>query len=234
MAEAGSTNDVAMARAGEGAAPFLAITAKRMTAGRGRRGRAWEAPEGNLYLSAMIHSARPAVELSGPGLVAGLAVHQALGGLGVETIIKWPNDVLAGDGSMAKLCGILTEMGQPAGSVTPVVIGIGINVASHPDGLDRPVTSLAALGCGAAVEEVRDAVLARLADALAGFEQSGLAACLPGWQKAALPVGTGITVHQGDVRVQGRVAGLRADGALLLETDGGDVKTITTGDAFVT
>lgn len=98
------------------------------TGGRGRQGRSWESPRGNLYLSVSL----PAP--SGPAggllpLAAGVAVAQALAGWGVPARLKWPNDVLVGE---RKLAGLLIEASSSGGALEQVILGIGVNLAVAP------------------------------------------------------------------------------------------------------
>src|ERR1043166_8409052 len=108
--EVGSTNAEAFARARAGERGPLWITARRQTAGRGRRGRAWVSEPGTLYASLLLTDPAPPQRAAELSLVAALAVHDALAEraavLGPRLTLKWPNDVLC-DG--AKLAGILVE-----------------------------------------------------------------------------------------------------------------------------
>ncbi|MDX5494875.1 MAG: biotin--[acetyl-CoA-carboxylase] ligase, partial [Alphaproteobacteria bacterium] len=137
--EIDSTNEEARRLGDAGTEGPVWIVAKRQTAGRGRRGRAWESPTGNfmgtLYLTPRC-GPREAGELS---FVAALAVHKAVESLLPPPLrgalrLKWPNDLLH---DRAKLAGILLESSGVAGAeVAWVAIGMGINLASHPEGLE--------------------------------------------------------------------------------------------------
>ncbi|MCV0398092.1 MAG: biotin--[acetyl-CoA-carboxylase] ligase [Rhizobiaceae bacterium] len=162
----GSTNALALERAAAGDPGLLWIVSKRQETGRGRRGRAWATPHGNLAASLLLTGTdlRVAATL---GFVAGLslgdALEAAVPGLGVAVApdggnlgggrfeLKWPNDVLANG---AKLAGILLESGMDAQGRPALVIGIGVNVVSHPDDLPYPATSLSALGSPVGAEEL--------------------------------------------------------------------------------
>ena len=119
------------------------LLAREQTAGVGRRGRSWQSPPaGNLYLSYCVHSDRPLTELSLWSLGVTVAVADALEReLSFECKIKWPNDLyLQG----MKVGGVLLETVNLPGDDIAVVIGVGLNVASHPDPtlLQRPVTCI--------------------------------------------------------------------------------------------
>src|ERR1700680_2406864 len=148
LEEAGSTNTEAFKRAAAGEAGPLWIMARRQTNGRGRSGRMWASEPGNLYASLLQRLACPQSVVHQLSLLAGVAAVEAIaaavGGRINGLRLKWPNDVLIGE---AKCAGILPESQIGAGgSEVVVVIGIGINLASHPTGLGRSATHLAAHG----------------------------------------------------------------------------------------
>lgn len=155
----GSTSSEAGEAARRGDVGDVWVVAHRQTSGRGRRGRAWESPEGNLATSLLVVPEADPTVTATLGFVAGVALEDALSrvatGLTLRTgidgadgprsrvALKWPNDVLA-DG--AKLAGILLEAHKrPDGSLA-VVAGFGVNVVAAPEGLPYPATSLAGLG----------------------------------------------------------------------------------------
>jgi len=153
-----STNDEAKRRAERGAADGTVVCARAQTAGRGRRGRRWSSPEGNLYVSIILRTDKPPAEAAQLSLATGLALAEALEGLlpeGVTVRCKWPNDVLV-DG--CKIAGILLES-SGAARVDWIVVGCGVNVVSHPDLAAYPATDLSAAGCdGVTVERVLEAL----------------------------------------------------------------------------
>ena len=121
-----STNNEIKRRAQLGAQEGLVISAGMQTAGRGRRGHQWESPNNvSIATSLLLRPSMAAGEISSLTLVAALAVRQAVERLyGLETLIKWPNDVII---QGKKVCGILTEMSARDGYPEYVVIGIGVN-----------------------------------------------------------------------------------------------------------
>jgi BirA family transcriptional regulator, biotin operon repressor / biotin---[acetyl-CoA-carboxylase] ligase len=134
----GSTNTSAMAAAADGAPEGSVFLAEEQTAGRGRGANTWHSPRSTgIYCSAILRPAMPPSQVLVLSLAAGLAAQSAIQQIdaGVNIDLKWPNDVLI-DGK--KVCGILTEMNAEATRVRFIVVGIGINVnqASFPDGLD--------------------------------------------------------------------------------------------------
>jgi len=151
IAVTGSTNADLLARAAAGEPEGAVLAAEHQSAGRGRLGRTWTAPpRAALTFSVLLRpSAVPRARLGWLPLLAGVAVAAAVRSVaGVDTQLKWPNDVLAGP---AKLAGILAEAAGDA-----VVVGIGVNVSTGPAELPPPgpggltATSLAIEGAAAA------------------------------------------------------------------------------------
>jgi BirA family biotin operon repressor/biotin-[acetyl-CoA-carboxylase] ligase len=213
------------------------ITAARQTAGRGRRGRAWESPTGNfmgtLYLTPRC-TAREAGELS---FVAALAVHDAVDNLLPPPLrgplrLKWPNDLLH---ARAKLAGILLESSGVAGAeVAWVAIGIGINLATFPEGLEYPATSLSALGAGTVTpEEALSALDRSFTHWLAVWRgQNGFAAIREAWLKRAEGLGGAIKVRLSGETLDGTFEGLAPDGSLQLRLASGELRLVSAGDVF--
>jgi len=210
----GSTNEVLLMEA----KPDVLLAAEEQTAGRGRRGRRWYSPPGagvTFSLSAQIR--RPARELAGLSLVAGVGAARALRALGVaQAALKWPNDLVV-DG--AKLGGILVET---RGSLA--VLGVGINCrrdAALEARLRRPI---AALDQFVAVERHRviERVAQSLLEALAMFQAHGLEPLRGEWERMDAHAGKRLRVRLADGRVlTGLARGLDGDGGLRLQTRSG-------------
>ena len=222
VAVTGSTNDDLAALARGGAVEGTWLRAERQTGGKGRQGRAWQSPPGNLYASTLVRLAPgdpPAPTLA---LVAAVALHEVVSIYAPGTRIKWPNDLLFGG---FKLAGILLERERDA-----VIVGFGVNLAHHPEGIDRPATSLAALA-GLAPEPAP--FLEILAEALARWLQrwrsEGQPAVRRQWLAAAHPLGTALTTPEGE----GLFDGLDETGALRLRLADGTVRTLHAGDVFL-
>ena len=224
VAETGSTNADLLAEARSGAPEGTWLRAEAQSGGRGRAGRTWLSPPGNLYASTIVrlHPGEP--EPATLALVAAVALEEvasAYAGPGLLQL-KWPNDLMAGP---AKLAGILLERADDA-----VVIGFGVNLAHHPEGLERSTASLVGLGPAAPDP---DGFLIDLAEALARWiarwRGEGLAPIRARWLERAHPVGSALTAN-GE---EGLFEGLDAEGALLLRRAGGSVETIRAGDVFL-
>lgn len=238
--ETRSTNAEAADLARAGGAHGTVLTASRQTAGRGRHGRGWVSPIGNLYLSVLL---RPCCALSAAsqlGFVASLSVADALAPLlpvDAAPECKWPNDVLAGGG---KIAGILLESAGPdaAGNVEWVVVGIGANAAEAPDapaegGAGLRAVSLASLaGSSPEPTALADAVLTRFAAHYGNWETEGFAPIRRGWLARTRPRGSVMEVRLPRQKLQGRFEEIDATGALVLSTTDGARRTIAAGDVY--
>ncbi|MGF6328422.1 BirA family biotin operon repressor/biotin-[acetyl-CoA-carboxylase] ligase [Pseudomonas sp. BS3782 TE3695] len=201
-------------------APFL-VLAERQTAGRGRRGRKWVSPFAeNIYYSLVLRIDGGMRQLEGLSLVVGLAVMQALRGLGISGVgLKWPNDVLVGQ---QKIAGILLELvGDPA-DVCHVVIGVGINVNMQlTDEVDQQWTSMR-LESGQAVD--RNHLVAELGLMLQTYlnrhQASGFSAIQAEWEQNHLWQGRAVSLIAGVNQIDGEVLGIDSQGALRLKVDG--------------
>ncbi|MBM3621308.1 MAG: biotin--[acetyl-CoA-carboxylase] ligase [Alphaproteobacteria bacterium] len=229
----GSTNDEAMARAEAGAPEGAVVRALRQEAGRGRRGRGWDSPPGNVYSSAILRPKVPPAEAAQLSFVAALAVADMAASLVAthrRVAIKWPNDVLVDD---AKISGILLESAVGEGGlVGHVVIGVGINVASAPPGTRYGATHLAALGSTASTDTVFAAYIGALARRYGEWRTSGFAETRVEWLRRAAWLDRDIEVSLGETSLRGRFVDLDERGALLLQTADGGVRRITAGDVF--
>lgn len=229
VALTGSTNADLLARAGtipEG----LWLRADRQDSGRGRMGREWDSPTGNLYASTVVQlqpSDPPAATLA---FVAAVAAYDMVRDIAPDAAIqiKWPNDLLSGAG--AKFSGMLLER-----SGETVVIGIGINLAHYPEGLDRPVTSVAALGGTVPPPQQATEALARHFEGwLLRWRGEGIGAIVDAWTVRAHKPGTPITANLPDgEKLDGHFAGLASDGALQLCLADGSIRAIHAGDVFL-
>jgi BirA family biotin operon repressor/biotin-[acetyl-CoA-carboxylase] ligase len=220
-----STQDVAIAAARDGTSGPLAIVAKRQTAGRGRAGRPWTAPDGNLNFSAMLRPEPAPLLAAAWSLLAGVAVYETVGGVlpaSDRLMLKWPNDLLLGG---AKLAGVLIDSSLAQdGTVDWVVIGVGVNVASAPRVEGRATACLADVGVTTSPEVLARALMGEI-DRWRGVP---FAVVREAWLARAHPIGTRLRVQTGGQVVEGAFAGLSEDGKLMLEGAGdaasGDVE----------
>ncbi len=233
-----STNDLAAARAREGAPSGLVIAAEEQTAGRGRLGRTWHSRGGeNLTFSIVLRSARSAAEIPPITLIVGAAVADALRGLGVAPRLKWPNDVQLVDvsGRRRKVAGILTEMASAGARAEHVVVGVGINVngLEFPAEIEDRATSVRReLGQTMDRAAVLGAVLDALEPRFDDFEARGPAAAAEAFEvHAQLPDRCRVTLPgTTEGTLEGTALGVDPDGALRLRDDDGRIHRIVSGE----
>ena len=228
----GSTNEEAKRRAAEGAAEGTLVWAREQTAGKGRRGRSWISPRGNLHLSLLLRPECPAAAASQLGQVAAVAAGDALEALlppATSILLKWPNDILV-DGKKAG--GILVETSAArAERVDWLVLGLGINVEHAPVGTEFPATSLYA----ASREPIQvEVVLAGFCSAFdrwaARWAEEGFGPVRRAWLDRAWRLGERIQVRIDAAPIEGIFRDLDRDGALLLELPGGETRRVAAAD----
>ncbi|HEX6092646.1 MAG TPA: biotin--[acetyl-CoA-carboxylase] ligase, partial [Dongiaceae bacterium] len=209
----GSTNDEAKRLAEDGAAEGTLVWGLEQTAGRGRRGRGWHSPLGNLYMSAVLRPGKPAAQSALIGFVAAVALADALQDLGLASDrlrLKWPNDVLV---DKAKVAGILVETAAVAGEVPAwLVLGMGVNLAHAPENTPYPATTLRAFGLpNLTVEGLLEALAGRLAEWYGRWQAEGFAPVRAAWLKRATGLGEPIEVRLDQESLQGRFVALEED-----------------------
>jgi BirA family biotin operon repressor/biotin-[acetyl-CoA-carboxylase] ligase len=232
-----STNAVALERARAGDAGKLWVVSKKQESGRGRRGRAWSSPPGNLAASLLLTGSFELKTAATLGFVAGLSLADALEAVcpitaknaGLDRFeLKWPNDLLAGG---AKLAGILLESTQLPDNQMAIVIGIGVNVLAYPDNVPYPATSLARLGMNCDAETL----FLALSDAWEENsriwgEGRGLAETRRRWLARAAGIGSEVAVQVDGVVLRGIFETIDEDCHFVIrDNDGARVK-IAAGD----
>src|SRR5262245_52965263 len=198
-----STNAEALRLARAGERGPIWITASRQTAGRGRRGRSWISEPGNLYASLLLTEPGPTEHWPQLSFVAALATHDAIAKIAPaatpQLTIKWPNDILLGG---AKLAGVLIE-----GEGSAVVLGIGVNCASHPTGTHYPATDLAAVG--ASPEALMNLLALKMTGRLAQWNNGArFSEIRAEWLDRAAGLGQDICVRLADRELTGRFESL--------------------------
>ena len=234
--ECDSTNDEAARLARAGARHGTVVIARAQRAGRGRDGRSWASPrDAGLYLSAVIRTPLPLVDVPPMTLAIGVGLCDAARALGAPAALKWPNDVLVGG---KKLAGVLVEAHSQGHRVDAVIVGIGVNLsaagaASWPPELAATAISMEQ-AAGAPVDRAAfiDQLLAQVERWIDRYVASGIAAIAPAWRDR---MAAGITARTrgGGVELCGELAGLDDDGALLLRDAGGELHRVRSGDVEV-
>jgi len=226
LEEVGSTNTEALRLAEEGAPEFTLVTARRQSAGRGRRGKTFDSPAGNLFASIVLRPNRPYAVVSQLSFVAAIAVGDLLDRLEIRGTVgfKWPNDVQV-DG--AKISGILLE-----GGVGHLVAGIGVNLAHHPPGMPYPTTSVLAKGGKTDIDEATAILAEAFLERYRRWLADGFEPIREAWLARAMGLGreVRVTVREGRTDT-GIFSALDETGALVL-TQNGTTRKITAGEIF--
>ena len=216
--EVESTNDIARRLAEEGWPHGTWISARRQAKGRGRAGREWVSTDGNLFLS-LVARLPMGAPLTWVPLAAAVAVANVLFARypSLPLKLKWPNDLwLETASGPAKLGGVLCES-----SGGWIVIGIGLNCATAPSGLDQATESLSgALGRPVRADDLREELVAELRQRLVDLPGPGGPEALARTygERAALAVGSRVRWNGGE----GEVLGLGTAGELRVKTSGGE------------
>jgi BirA family biotin operon repressor/biotin-[acetyl-CoA-carboxylase] ligase len=224
--EVDSTQRVAAELAAAGAAQGTVVIAERQTAGRGRLGRSWHSPPGlNLYSTIILRPTRPIAEVPRLSLIAGIAAAEALETAAPGLVsLKWPNDIwLKG----RKAGGIIAEaVADEAQRLACVLLGIGLNLNlgrnDLPDDLRDKATSVRiATGRRCDRIAIAAALFNRLDSRYMETEAHGFGAVRPAYERYFALSGKTVTVIDGTARICGRVTGIDAEGALMLQTAAG-------------
>lgn len=230
LPDCASTQDIVRATARLNAPEgFLAVTDFQV-AGRGRRGRTWDAVVGtSLLFSLLLRPRTPVERLSALSLAAGIAVAESMP---IQARVRWPNDVVI-DG--AKVAGLIAELETPADAPPFVILGVGINVNQRPRELPHdarlPATSLA-IESGSTHDRLSLLleVVDRIQAAYREFDQLGFGGLLDRWQAVDDLAGREVSVRVGDETVTGVARGVDVDGRLIVQDDQGEVHPLDAGE----
>jgi len=223
-----STMDEARKEAQKGADEGTVIIAQKQTSARGRMGREWISPEGNIALSVVLYP--ESRFLPHMIMVASVAVVRAIKDVtGLKAEIKWPNDIMLNG---RKVCGILTESSENKQKKRYVVIGIGINVSLR----SKNYPEIAEIATGLESELGKDISIKELLKKLIK-ELDGLYSLLPDgkaiykqWRDAMKMLGRRVRVTCGEEEIEGIARDVLQDGSLLLECEDGQTKKVLVGD----
>ncbi len=226
--EVDSTLDEAARLAPELAGP-LWIMARRQSAGRGRRGRAWVDPPGNLAATLVMRVDGDPGRTALRSFVAALAVYDAcvaVTGRAEGLALKWPNDLLLNGG---KLAGILLESAGQGANLAWLAIGVGVNLRHAPaadevePGALRPVALLPETGAAVAPEDFLALLAAAYARHESQFVSFGFEPIRRAWLARAARLGQPVTARTGSAEVVGTFETVDAAGNLVLLTPRGRV-----------
>ena len=236
LEKVGSTNEEAklLARRGEIEAPDgTLIWAREQTRGRGRLGRNWSSPPGNLYTSLILRPDVALTQMSELSFVGALAVYDALGSLcepGHQVHLKWPNDILLNE---KKVAGILldTENTGKTDGIDWVVLGMGLNVGWHPEDTDYPATSLRFEQWPTTIEQALEAYTRSFLNWTNRWLDDGFKPIRKSWLWRCKGQGETIEVRLGSNILRGVFRDLDKNGSLVLDC-GDKVRHISAGDVY--
>ncbi|HAR45813.1 MAG TPA: biotin--[acetyl-CoA-carboxylase] ligase [Nitrospiraceae bacterium] len=232
LAEVESTNSAAVEMAAAGAPEGTIVAAEVQTGGKGRLGRTWISPKGNLYLSVILRpkiapNKAPLVTLMGAVAVVSAIRKQTE----VHAQIKWPNDIFSGE---RKIGGLLTEMRAEPDQVRHIVLGIGLNVNMNAASLPPAVASLATtLSAETGSPVNRTGLLVEIASELDRWYQTFLkndAEILRAWEAMNMTIGRQVTVSSANETIQGTAEAIDHDGRLVIRTIDGALQAVAAGD----
>jgi BirA family biotin operon repressor/biotin-[acetyl-CoA-carboxylase] ligase len=230
-----SSNEEARRLAEEGAEDGTLVWTREQTAGRGRQGRIWQSPPGNLYFSLILRPECPLRRAVQLGFAASLAMADAIGAVApplVEVTFKWPNDLLANG---RKAAGLLMEgKGGAEGELDWLIIGMGVNVKSFPKDTEFPATSLSFEGCGPQVTDraLLEAFARHFLAWVNRWLEDGFEPLRKAWLRHAEGIGQEIRVRLPGETLSGIFEDLDAEGHLMLRLAEGGARRVSVGDVF--
>ena len=232
LPEVASTNTRAMERASNGAPEGTVVIAEVQTGGKGRLGRKWISPKGNLYLSLILRPDIPMHKAPLITLMGAVAVAEAIRKqCALNAAIKWPNDVLI---SGKKVSGLLTEMSAEQDRVRHIVLGIGVDVNMELGVLSpdiRELTTTLSVEAGEKID--RNALLREILRDLDHWYQVFLSNpqdVLSEWKTLNLTLGNRVVVSGAGDTLDGVAQGVDNDGRLIIRLDDGAIRTVAAGD----
>jgi BirA family biotin operon repressor/biotin-[acetyl-CoA-carboxylase] ligase len=224
FAELDSTNEEARRLAEAGEHGPLWLLAARQSAGRGRQGRVWHGGEGNLFATLLLKPGRFKAEWAQLSFVTAIAVAEMVAHFSPTVALKWPNDVLI-DGR--KIAGILLETAGEG-----LAVGVGVNLAYHPEGTDLPAISLQALGATPpSPRQALDLLAGHFAQWYDVWVATGFVPVREAWLARAAGLGARIRARLPGKEYVGVFEGLDDQGALLLN-EGGRVRSLAAADIY--
>ncbi len=231
----GSTSATLMQDALNGAAGPVWLVADEQVEGKGRRGRFWHSPKGNLYASLLLIDPAPAEHVAQLSFVLALALRDAVsqiaeaqGVTGLQIEVKWPNDLMING---KKCAGLLLEGGM-TGQSRFVVIGMGVNLSFHPDQSNHPASDFAALGLNTSTAHffafLSDAVAQRISQWEGGRNFAQIRA---DWLAHAYKMGQVMRINANAESYEARLEGVDPTGGLIVDHMGRQ-RIVTAGEIF--
>ncbi len=219
--EVGSTQTIAKGLASKDAPEGTTVVAKSQSSGEGRLGRTWVSPTGGLYMSFILRP-RGISRLELVTLVTALAVVEGIKrATGLDTMIRWPNDVLARG---KKLAGVIAEAQSYKQELTQIIVGVGVNCnapVANEEGLGQEATSLAEeLGRGLEISEPKLAILDSFSQLYERWRTGE--DTLPLWKRHISTIGKSVSIKlkTDENPFSYRALSVDQEGGLVVEKDG--------------
>lgn len=231
-----STNIQARKQADLGAPHGTLVVADRQEGGKGRRGRGWESPSGvGIWMSLLLRPQISSISASMLTLLMALAAEKGIReATGIESQIKWPNDLTV---NKKKICGILTEMSTELMEIQYVVIGIGINVcqAEFPEEIKKTATSLY-LESGE--KHQRSRIIAKIMEAMEGYyekfiETEDMSGLMEEYNAKLVNLGNEVCVLAPSGEFRGISEGINEKGGLIVRLPDGTKTEVISGEVSV-
>lgn len=234
--EVESTNDTAKKFVENDAPEGTIVIAEHQTAGKSRKRADWASPAGGIYMTMILRPAVNLLEASKLTIVTGVAIAKTLyESFNINVGIKWPNDILIGN---KKISGILTEAVTNKDKVEAVLVGVGIDVNIEeedlPDELQKVATS---------VKKETNIVFNRAAimreffkifeELYEEFKNDNFKHIISEWRRLSSTTGNRVKVYKGGKAILADAVGITNNGALIIETDDGKLKKITSGECII-
>lgn len=221
-----STNSEARRRVEKTGETFFAVSAGMQTAGRGRFGRSWQTPEGNVAVTIVVPLPKEKTTLASVSLMTGLAIHDALMLFvkNADIRIKWPNDILING---AKISGTLIEVDSRA-----LYVGIGINRIANPVGVPYATAMLEQFTCKESAEIV-EVLVKRWCDYFETWQTYGFVSLKNSYMTRMSRLNEKVEIAfdaQKTDKIGGVCRGVDELGNLLIENDSGDIIAYNYGE----
>ena len=231
--EVSSTNAKAKDLVQEGKIEGTVVLSQIQKKGRGRFGRVWRSPEGGLYFSILLRPKCKPEKATLLPLLAALSVCKTITSIcDLNVAIKWPNDVQI-DGK--KVSGILLESESNTGRLDYVILGVGINLNTDIDLLPAEfnATSIASeIGIKLDYHVFLKKLLSKLDKYYALFNEEKYESILKEWKEHSDTIGRKVRITSSNENICGVASDIDESGFLIVKTNAGDIKKITSGDCF--
>ncbi len=223
--------------ASTGAVHGTVVISEEQTNGKGRLGRNFISPNGKgIWMSIIMKPRIDPMKVSLLTQIAAAAVNKALCDMNIESLIKWPNDIIINN---KKVCGILTEMSCELTMVNFVVMGIGINVNVDADDFDEEVSKVAtSLKLETGMKVDRKVLVAGILNNLEVLykdyiDKDDIKKTISICREKSILVGREIMVIKRGVAINAEALELKEDGSLVVQYEDGKHEALISGEVSI-